>query len=63
MLGAGLCFVDFGSTNIYDIILTAITQSPVYSSVFTCTYTNLDVLCILFFIAVMSKSAQFGLHT
>lgn len=63
MLATGLCFVDFGTTNMYDIVLSATTHAPVFYGFSGVFFTNVDLVCFLFFIAVMSKSAQFGLHT
>lgn len=63
MLATGLCFVDFGSTNMYELTLSAATQLPVFYETPLFVFSNVDFICFLFFIAVMSKSAQFGLHT
>lgn len=59
-----ICFVDFGSFNIYDLTAVAVTQGPVeWFSIYGVEITNVDFIGFCFFIAAMSKSAQFGLHT
>ena len=63
MLATGLCFVDFGTTNMYELVLSAASQLPVFYDFGFVVFSNIDFICTLFFIAVMSKSAQFGLHT
>lgn len=59
-----LCFVDYGTFNIYDLTAVAVTQGPVQWFEFNGFWvTNVDFIGFCFFIAAMSKSAQFGLHT
>lgn len=66
LCGIILCWLMFESFNIDDIILSAITQRPI--PVWSCdtlgiVVHSIDIVCLFFFIAAMSKSAQIGLHT
>lgn len=57
-----LIFVDYGTLNIYELSYLAAFKAPfIVSSFFG--ITNVEIICFCLFIAVMSKSAQFGLHT
>lgn len=62
--GIAYTWIIFETFSIDDIILAAMLIEPtlVYT-VLGLEITNVDLLCLCFFVAAMSKSAQFGLHT
>lgn len=49
-----LVFIKFGTLNIYDLSWIFLTN--------TYDFVDLSKICLFFFIAIMSKSAQIGLH-
>lgn len=63
-----LLFVDYGTLNIYELSYATsmvelywVMLLPPYIFGGICV-TNVEIICAFLFIAVMSKSAQFGLH-
>jgi NADH:ubiquinone oxidoreductase subunit 5 (subunit L)/multisubunit Na+/H+ antiporter MnhA subunit len=68
-MAMALLFVDFGTLNLYEISFISLFLKPYFIvlippkyGIFLVYFTNVEVICICLFIAVMSKSAQFGLH-
>lgn len=57
-----LIFVDYGTLNIYELSYLAAFKAP-YIVLDIFALNSIEIICICLFIAVMSKSAQFGLHT
>lgn len=57
IFGMGLTLTTFGTLSLYDISWMVLTNTY---DMFNCGF---DKICIFFFIAVMSKSAQIGLHS
>lgn len=54
LYGMSLIFLKFGTLNLYDLSWIFITNSH--------DFVNFDKICLFMFIAIMSKSAQIGLH-
>lgn len=57
-----LIFVDYGTLNIYELSYLAAFKAP-YIVLDIIALNSIEIICICLFVAVMSKSAQFGLHT
>lgn len=63
-----LMFVDYGTVDIYEVSSLAIFSKQLVVLELPTIFgnwiaiTNMDVLCFSLFIAVMTKSAQFGFH-
>lgn len=63
LLAMFLIFCIFGSLN-YDIVFGLVPYVNRYTfDIFTYSFDNIDLICLLLFIGAMGKSAQFGLHS